>query len=166
MRMMKEKCRSDKANVKRLGVVLLHLVFSARAPRRVSVTKMPCLSGAEVETWGNLSEVEDSTTRPASPGPAAGDGCASAAGLETFAEAMLDTKTNGGPHAKKMHEQENNKRNIQGIELAEGGARRRKRIRKKRRVKGRERADLGSEIPAQFWGALRSLSLLACAERY
>ena len=49
---------------------------------------------------------------------------------------------------------------------AEGGARRRKRIRKKRRVKGRERADLGSEIPAQFWGALRSLSLLACAERY
>ena len=38
VRMMKEKCRSDKANVKRLGVVLLHLVFSARAPRRVSVT--------------------------------------------------------------------------------------------------------------------------------
>jgi hypothetical protein len=101
VRMMKEKCRSDKANVKRLGVVLLHLVFSARAPRRVSVTKMPCLSGAEVETWGNLSEVEASTTRPASPGPAAGDGCASAAGLERFAEAMLDTKTNGGPQAKK-----------------------------------------------------------------
>jgi hypothetical protein len=52
---MKEKCRSDEVNVKRLGVVLLHLVFCARAPRGVSVTNVLGLSGAEVETWGTLS---------------------------------------------------------------------------------------------------------------
>ena len=115
---------------------------------------MPCLSGAEVEAWGNLSEVEASTTRPASPGPAAGDGCASAAGLETFAEAMLDTKTNGGPHAKKMHEQENNKRNIQGIVHAEGGARRMKRARKKRRVKWGTSARIWAERHRHYFGAL------------
>jgi hypothetical protein len=53
--MMKEKCRGDEVNVKRLGVVHLHLVFCARAPRGISVTNVPCLSGAEVETWGTLS---------------------------------------------------------------------------------------------------------------
>ena len=67
---------SNAGKVKRLGVVLLHLVFCARAPRRVSVTKVLGLSGAEVETWGTSSsaaaaccvgsvsgsEVEDSTT--------------------------------------------------------------------------------------------------------
>jgi hypothetical protein len=33
----------------------LHLVFCARAPRRVSVTNVLGLSGAEFKTWGTLS---------------------------------------------------------------------------------------------------------------
>jgi hypothetical protein len=60
--------------------------------------------------------------------------------LERFAEAMLETKQKG-----------NNKRNIQGI-VRRGGSGRRKRIRKKRRVKGHERADLSSEIKRNFGG--------------
>ena len=162
---MAEKCRSNKGKAKCLGVVLLHLVFCARAPRRVSVTKMPCLSGAEVEAWGNLSEVEAFTTRPASPGPAAGDGCASAAGLETFAEAMLDTKTNGGPHATKNARTRKQQAQHSGDCARRGG--------KREGGSGPGRKDGRSGAPARGSGQRdtgtilgRSLSGLACAERW
>ena len=52
---MTEKCRSNQGKAKRLGVDLLHLVFCTRAPKRVSVTKVLRMPGAEVKTWGNLS---------------------------------------------------------------------------------------------------------------
>ena len=116
---------------------------------------MPCLSGAEVETWGNLSEVEAFTTRPASPGPAAGGGCASAAGLETFAEAMLETKKNRRATRKeKFTNKKTTSATFRGLCTKRGGSEKEEEGQEyKTGEVGHQRADLDWEIPALFWGA-------------